>query len=78
MRSGHAHPRHGLIAAGNYVFDVQPQVWKSADQHLEVLEHAGLRRRQPRQFLVLDEIIGEQSSETVEVTGVDGIVKLSD
>ena len=50
---------------------------KRCEHYLEVLEHAVLRRWESRYFAVLDEVIGELPAETVNVTGVDKVVKTS-
>jgi hypothetical protein len=74
VRPSHSHARNCLVAARNHVLDVHPKVGKSSGQHLEVLDHAGLRRRDSRRFVVLDEVIGELPAETVNVTRVDQVV----
>jgi hypothetical protein len=75
MRPAHPHTRNCLVAARNQVFYVHPHIWERCEQHPEVLDYAVLRRRESRDFVVLDEAIGELSAETVNVTSVDMVVE---
>ena len=75
MRPAHPHTRNGLVAAGNHVLYVHPHVWERCEQHPEVLDYAVLRWRESGYFLALDEVIGELSAETVDVTSVDKVVE---
>jgi hypothetical protein len=72
-----AYPQTGnsLIAARKGVLKVHSHIWKRGQHYPEILDDAVLCRRETRYFVVLDEVIGKLPAETVNVTGVDKVVK---
>jgi len=75
VRPGHDHARHDLVAAPHHVFRHHAQVRERGEEHAEVLEDAGLGRREAGQLFALDEIVGELVAEAVDISGVYEVVE---
>ena len=74
MRSGHPRARDDLVAVDQDVLRVHAHVGERRPLDPEELQNAFLRRREPGRLLVLDEIVGQQLPEAVDVAVVQQAV----
>src|SRR5207237_1330888 len=59
------------VAVYEELLRLEAQIRKAGPVHREELQHAFLRRLQPRRCLVFDEVVGQQLGEPVQVARVD-------
>src|SRR3972149_3641754 len=71
------HSRDSLVTAHQDVFRFHAQAGERCEVHPEELLDSLFRRRKARRLLVLDEIVGQQFAESVDVSRAEQVVQTS-
>jgi hypothetical protein len=77
VSSGRPHARHHFVAAGQNIFGVHAEIRERRAIHAKELEDTVLGWREAGSFLVLDEVVCQQSAEPVDVSGIEQVIKPS-